>query len=94
MLLLDTFEEARDAAAGRSTTRCARPRRWPGRILARRDRVALVDFGGTLHWLEPAFGTKQLYRIIDALLASDIAFSYAWRGGRQHSRAGSCRRRR
>jgi hypothetical protein len=25
--------------------------------LARRDRVALVDFGGTLHWLEPAFGT-------------------------------------
>ena len=47
--------------------------------LARRDRVGLVDFGGTLHWLEPAFGTTQLYRIIDALLASDIAFSYAWR---------------
>jgi hypothetical protein len=47
--------------------------------LARRDRVGLVDFGGTLHWLEPAFGTRALYRIVDALLASDIAFSYAWR---------------
>ncbi len=38
-----------------------------------------MDFGGTLHWLEPAFGTTQLYRIIEALLASEIAFSYAWR---------------
>jgi hypothetical protein len=47
--------------------------------LARRDRVALVDFGGTLHWLEPALGARQLYRIVDALLASEIAFSYAWR---------------
>ena len=41
--------------------------------------MALVDFGGTLHWLEPAFGTTQLYRIVDALIASQIAFSYAWR---------------
>jgi len=48
-------------------------------LLARRDRVGLVDFGGTLQWLEPAFGTTQLYRIIDALIASEIAFSYAWR---------------
>ena len=39
----------------------------------------MVDFGGTLQWLEPAFGTTQAYRIVDALLASDIAFSYAWR---------------
>ena len=79
VLLLDTFEEARDRAGGtldgavRAAAALARAH------LARRDRVALVDFGGTLHWLEPAFGTTQLYRIIDALLASDIAFSYAWR---------------
>jgi uncharacterized protein (DUF58 family) len=79
VLLLDTFEEARDHASGtldsavRTATALARAH------LARRDRVGLVDFGGTLHWLEPAFGSTQLYRIIDALLASDIAFSYAWR---------------
>lgn len=79
VLLLDTFAEARDGASGtldgavRAAASLARAH------LARRDRVALVDFGGTLHWLEPAFGTGQLYRIVDALLASDIAFSYAWR---------------
>jgi len=79
VLLLDTFAEARDGnrgtldAAVRAAASLARAH------LARRDRVALVDFGGTLHWLEPAFGTRQLYRIVDALLASDIAFSYAWR---------------
>jgi uncharacterized protein (DUF58 family) len=79
VLLLDTFAEARDATSGtldgavRAAASLARAH------LARRERVALVDFGGTLHWLEPAFGTTQLYRIVDALLASDIAFSYAWR---------------
>ena len=79
VLLLDTFAQARDAASGtldgavRAAASLARAH------LARRDRVALVDFGGTLHWLEPALGIAQLYRIVDALLASDIAFSYAWR---------------
>ena len=58
--------------------------------LARRDRVGVVDFGGMLHWLEPAFGTSQLYRIVDALLSSEIAFSYAWRTWRA-SRAVSYR---
>jgi uncharacterized protein (DUF58 family) len=79
VLLVDTFEEARDQASGtldsavRTTAALARAH------LGRRDRVGVVDFGGTLHWLEPAFGTTQLYRIVDALLSSDIAFSYAWR---------------
>jgi uncharacterized protein (DUF58 family) len=79
VLLLDTFAEARDAASG-TLDAAVRAAAWLARAhLARRDRVALVDFGGTLHWLEPAFGTLQLYRIVDALLASEIAFSYAWR---------------
>ena len=79
VLLLDTFEEARDEASG-TLDSAVRTAAALARVhLARRDRVGLVDFGGTLHWLEPAFGTTQMYRIIDALLASDIAFSYAWR---------------
>jgi uncharacterized protein (DUF58 family) len=79
VLLLDTFEEARDQDGG-TLDSAVRAAASLARVhLARRDRVGLVDFGGTLHWLEPGFGTTQLYRIIDALLASDIAFSYAWR---------------
>ncbi|MGH2877905.1 MAG: DUF58 domain-containing protein, partial [Solirubrobacteraceae bacterium] len=83
VLLLDTFAEARGDDRGgeggtlddavRAAASLARAH------LARRDRVALVDFGGTLHWLEPALGTTALYRIVDALLASQVAFSYAWR---------------
>ena len=48
--------------------------------LARRYRVALVDFGGTPSLaLAGRLATIQLYRIIDALIRSEIAFSYAWR---------------
>ncbi len=79
VLLLDTFEEARDDTGGTLDSAIRAAAALARAHLARRDRVALVDFGGTLHWLEPAFGPVQLYRIIDALLASDIAFSYAWR---------------
>ena len=79
VLLIDTFEEARDRVGGTLDAAVRAAAALARAHLARRDRVALVDFGGTLHWLEPAFGTTQLYRIVDALLASDIAFSYAWR---------------
>jgi uncharacterized protein (DUF58 family) len=79
VLLLDTFAEARDSASGSLDTAVRAAASLARAHLARRDRVALVDFGGTLHWLEPAFGTTQLYRIVDALLRSQIAFSYAWR---------------
>jgi uncharacterized protein (DUF58 family) len=79
VLLLDTFEEARDRAGGTLDAAVRAAAGLARAHLARRDRVALVDFGGTLQWLEPSFGATQLYRIIDALLASDIAFSYAWR---------------
>ncbi len=79
VLLLDTFEEARDEASGTLDAAVRAAASLARAHLARRDRVGLVDFGGTLHWLEPVFGTTQLYRIVDALLASEIAFSYAWK---------------
>ena len=48
--------------------------------LRRRDRVGLVGFGGTLRWQVPQMGIRQAYRIIDALLSTDAALSYAWKG--------------
>jgi uncharacterized protein (DUF58 family) len=79
VLLLDTFAEARDQGTGTLDGAVRAAASLARAFLARRDRVALVDFGGTLQWLEPALGTTQLYRIIDALLASEIAFSSASR---------------
>jgi uncharacterized protein (DUF58 family) len=48
--------------------------------LRRRDRVGLIVFGGTLRWLRPEGGDRQLYRILDALIETQVMFSYAWKG--------------
>jgi uncharacterized protein (DUF58 family) len=39
--------------------------------------VGVVGFGGVLRGLRPGLGTAQLYRILDALIGSEVVFSYA-----------------
>ncbi|HEY3551793.1 MAG TPA: DUF58 domain-containing protein [Gaiellaceae bacterium] len=79
VLFLDTFAEVR--AQGRSTNdRAVRAAATLARgYLQRKDRVGLVGFGGVLSWLVPESGTRQLYAIVDTLLASDIVHSFALR---------------
>jgi uncharacterized protein (DUF58 family) len=79
ILMLDTFAEARDRVGGTLDSAVRAAAALTAAHLARRDRVGIVDFGGGLRWLAPGFGTKQLYQIVDALLASEILFSYAGR---------------
>jgi uncharacterized protein (DUF58 family) len=47
--------------------------------LDQRDRVGLIGFGGSLRWLEPGGGRTQEYRIIDALITTQVFVSEAWR---------------
>ena len=79
ILFLDTFADAR--AGGRSTLDLAVrvTATLAARYLERRDRVGLVSFGGVLRWLTPGMGTTQRYRIVDALLESEVVFNYAWK---------------
>ena len=49
------------------------------RYLREKDRVGFVTFGGILNWLLPSTGAIQLYRIVDAMLDTQIVLSYAWR---------------
>jgi uncharacterized protein (DUF58 family) len=51
-----------------------------GAYLRRHDRVGLIGFGGTLRWLRPEMGERQLYRVAEALLDTEATFSYAWKG--------------
>jgi uncharacterized protein (DUF58 family) len=44
--------------------------------LARKDRVGLIEYGGTVRWVRPAAGRAQLERIMDALVAAQPAFTY------------------
>jgi uncharacterized protein (DUF58 family) len=79
VLFLDTFAEAERADEGTLDATVRAAAALASAYLARRDRVGLVSFGATLNWLTANAGTRQLYRIADALLASDVRLSYAWR---------------
>jgi uncharacterized protein (DUF58 family) len=80
IVFLDAFAEARDEAAGTLDLAVRAASSLASRYLARNDRVGLVSFGGILRWLVPSMGRTQVFRIVDALLDTEIAFSYAWKG--------------
>jgi uncharacterized protein (DUF58 family) len=44
--------------------------------LARKDRVGLIDYGGTFRWVRPAAGRTQFERIMDALVVAQPTFTY------------------
>jgi uncharacterized protein (DUF58 family) len=79
ILFLDSFAEVRDARTGTLDMAVRATASLAERYLARRDRVGLVGFGGVLRWLLPGMGRVQAYRIADALLDTEIVFSYAWK---------------
>jgi len=79
ILFLDSFAEARVAGGGTLDLAVRAAASLADRYLARRDRVGLVGFGGVLRWLLPGMGRVQAYRIADALLDTEIVFSYAWK---------------
>lgn len=69
VLVLDTTVDA--GAAGQSTLDLT-VRAATGlaqTYLRSHDRVGLVTFGGPLHWLSPATGPLQLYRVCEALMS-------------------------
>ena len=79
VLFLDTFAEAEHAGEGTLDAAVQAAAALASVYLARRDRVGLVSFGAELRWLTPSAGTRQLYRIVDALIASDARLSFAWK---------------
>jgi uncharacterized protein (DUF58 family) len=79
VLFLDTFAEARRTGPGTLDLAVGAAGSLAERYLRHKDRVGLVSFGGVLNWLIPATGVVQLYRIVDALLDTEIVLNYAWK---------------
>jgi uncharacterized protein (DUF58 family) len=79
VVFLDSFAEARTSEQGTLEQAVRTAATVASRFLERRDRVGLVAFGGILRWLEPGGGLVQQYRLVDALLETDVEFSYAWK---------------
>ena len=78
VLLVDTFADV--SGETRSSLELAVSAATSAAIefLRRRDRVGLLTVGGTIQWLLPGMGVRQLYRIVDSLMQTKLAFSYAW----------------
>jgi uncharacterized protein (DUF58 family) len=79
VLFLDTFAEARRGGPGTLDLAVRAAGSLVERYLRNKDRVGLISFGGVLNWLIPATGIVQLYRIVDALLDTEIVLNYAWK---------------
>jgi uncharacterized protein (DUF58 family) len=79
ILFLDTFADARRGSRSTLDLAVRATATLATRYLERRDRVGLVSFGGVLRWLTPGMGATQRYRIVDALLESEVVFNYAWK---------------
>jgi uncharacterized protein (DUF58 family) len=78
VIFLDVFAEARRGERSTLDPALRAAASLAARYLRQRDRVGFVSFGGMLNWLLPATGARQLYRIVDAMLDTQIILSYAW----------------
>jgi uncharacterized protein (DUF58 family) len=79
IIFLDTFAELRGLGASSLDMAVRAAASLAARYLDDKDRVGMVAFGGVLKWLMPGGGLVQLYQIVEALLTTDIVFSYAWK---------------
>jgi uncharacterized protein (DUF58 family) len=78
VIFVDSFAEARRADRSTLDPAVRAAAALVGAYLREKDRVGFVSFGSMLNWLLPAAGTKQLYRIVDAMLDTEIVLTYAW----------------
>jgi uncharacterized protein (DUF58 family) len=79
ILFLDTFSEVRGTERGTLDLTVRAAAALADAYLARKDRVGVIGFGGMLSWLLPGTGMRQLYRIVDSLLETEIVLNYAWK---------------
>ena len=77
IVFLDTFTDVGEARASTLAFAVRASAALAASYLARKDRVGVIGFGGVLHGLGPRLGTAQLYRILDALITSEVVLSYA-----------------
>lgn len=77
ILFMDTFAEVRDPRGSTLELSVRAAASLAAGYLARKDRVGVIGFGGVLTGLGPRLGVAQLYQILDALIGSEVVFSYA-----------------
>jgi uncharacterized protein (DUF58 family) len=80
VLFLDTFQDVRGAAGSTLDQAVGATASLAAAYLRQRDRVGLVSFGGFVQWLQPGSGQAALYRLLDALMETQVFATAAWKG--------------
>lgn len=73
VLLVDTFNALTLPHAVRAAASLVHA------YLRQRDRVGVVSFGGVATWVQPTTGLRQVQRLVDALLDSQVFANLVWR---------------
>jgi uncharacterized protein (DUF58 family) len=79
VLFIDTFSEVGEPGGNTLDQAVRAASALAEHYLRQKDRVGVVSFGGRLSWLLPGTGPTHLYRILDAVLESEIVVSFAWK---------------
>jgi uncharacterized protein (DUF58 family) len=79
VLFVDSFTDLHGASQSTLSAAVRAAAALATAYLARRDRVGLVSFGGTLRWLQPGLGLTQRYRLVETLLETDVQPTNTWR---------------
>lgn len=80
VLFLDSFAEVAHEDEGTLDLTVRAAASIARAYLEQRDRVGVVGFGAIVRWLTPSMGCSKIYRIVDALLDTEVGLSYAWKG--------------
>jgi uncharacterized protein (DUF58 family) len=80
VLFLDSFQDVRGAAGSTLDQAVGAAASLAAAYLRQRDRVGLVSFGGFVQWLQPGSGQAALYRLLDALMETQVFATAAWKG--------------
>jgi uncharacterized protein (DUF58 family) len=76
VLMLDTLSQVGISPASSLDLSVQAAASLAASYLARKDRVGLIEYGGVVRWVRPGSGRIQLERLLDALLAVEVFFSY------------------
>ncbi len=79
VLFIDTFAEVGEPGGSTLDRAVRAATALADHYLREKDRVGVVAFGGRLAWLLPATGLAQLYKVLDAVLESEVVVSFAWK---------------
>jgi len=76
VLMLDTLAEVGTRSTGTLDLGVRAVASLAAAYLARKDRVGLISYGGTIDWVRPGTGRIQYERLADTLLRASVVFTY------------------